>query len=63
MFTSGRFLLVVGEKVNVRWKQVAPGIIQVTVSTAKFGIAGSGRRRSGADRMSDELSGLLPHAG
>ena len=63
MFTSGRFLLVVGEKLNARWKQVAPGTIQVTLSTAKFGIAGSGRRGSGVDRLYDELSGLLPHVG
>ncbi|WP_457192311.1 hypothetical protein [Nocardioides sp. P5_E3] len=62
MFTSGRFLLVVGEKVNAQFEEVAPGTIQVTMSTAKFGIAGSGRRRPGVDRMADELSGLLPRA-
>ena len=45
MFTSGRFLLMVGEKVNARWKQVAPGTIQVTLSTAKFGIAAVGPPR------------------
>jgi hypothetical protein len=53
-----------GEKVNARWKQVAPGTVQVTISNAKFGIAGAGRRGgSGVDRLSDELSRLLPHAG
>ena len=62
MFTSGKVLLMFGEKVNAQWKQVAPGTIQVTMSTAKFGIAGSGRRRPGVDRMADELSGLLPRA-
>ena len=62
MFTSGRFLLVVGEKVTAHFEEVAPGTIQVTMSTAKFGIAGSGRRRPGVDRMADELSGLLPRA-
>jgi hypothetical protein len=61
MFTSGRFLLGVGEKVSAQWEEVAPGAIQVTMSSSKFGIAGSGRRRPGVDRMSDELSGLLPH--
>ena len=63
MFTSGKHLLMVGEKVNARWVQVAPGTVEVTLSSAKFGIAGSGRRGSGVDRLSDELSGLLPHAG
>ena len=64
MFTSGKFLLMFGEKVNAQWKQVAPGTIQVTMSTAKFGIAGSGRPGgSGVDRLSDELSRLLRHAG
>ena len=62
MFTSGRFLLMVGEKVHAQCEEVAPGTIQVTMSTAKFGIAGSGRRRPGVDRMADELSGLLPRA-
>jgi len=63
MFTSGRFLLMVGEKVSARWMQAAPGTVQVTMSPAKFGIAGAGRRGSGVDRLSDELSRLLPHAG
>jgi hypothetical protein len=64
MFTSGKYLLMVGEKVNVRWKQVAPETVQVTLSSAKFGVAGwSGRRASSVDRLSDELSVLLPHAG
>ena len=64
MFTSGKYLLMVGEKVSVRWTQVAPGTLQVTLTSANFGVAGwSGRRGPGVDRLSDELSGLLPHAG
>ena len=64
ILTSARFLLMFGEKVNARWRQLTPGTIQVTVSTAKFGIAGAGRPGgSGVDRLSDELSRLLPHAG
>ena len=65
MFTSGRHLLMAGEKVNAHWTQVAPGTVQVTLSSdPKFGVVGlSGRRGSGVDRLSDELSGLLPHAG
>lgn len=62
MFTSGKFLLAVGEKVNAQWRDVSPGNTQVTMSTARFGIAGTGRRGPGMDRMLDELSGLLPHA-
>jgi len=64
MFTSGKHLLMMGEKVNARWTQVAPGTVQVTLSPAKFGVAGwSGRRGPSVDRLSDELSGLLPQAG
>jgi hypothetical protein len=63
MFTSGKHLLMVGEKVSVRWQQVAPETLEVTLSSAKFGVGWSGRRGSGVDRLSDELSGLLPHAG
>ena len=64
MFTSGRFLLMFGDKVIARWTQVAPGTVQVTLSPASFGVGRS--RPSGgpsADRLSGELSGLLPHAG
>ena len=64
VFTSGKHLLMVGEKVNVRWKQVGPGTVEVTLSPAKFGVVGwSGRRGATVDRLSDELSVLLPHAG
>ena len=65
MFTSGRFLLTVGEKVAARWKQVAPGTVEVTLSPASFGVVGWSRRSGGpsVDRLSDELSGLLPFAG
>ena len=65
MFTSGRFLLMFGEKLTARWTQVAPGTVQVTLSPASFGVAGRSRPSGGpsADRLFDELSGLLPHAG
>ena len=62
MFTSGRFLLLVGEKVHARWEDVAPGTVRVTQSPAKFGIAGPGRRSPGVERLSQELSALLPPA-
>ena len=65
MFTSGRSLLMFGDKVTARWKQAAPGTVEVTVSLASFGVGGLPRPRGGssADRLSDELSRLLPHAG
>ena len=54
--------VVVGEKVHARWEDVAPGTVRVTMSPAKFGIAGAGRRSPGVDRLADELSALLPPA-
>jgi hypothetical protein len=62
MFTSGRFLLMLGNKVTARWEQVAPGSVRVTLSPASFGIGVRGPRGGpSADRLADELSGLLPH--
>ena len=53
-----------GDKVNARWKQVAPGTVQVTLSSAQFGVVGwSGRSGQSVDRLSDELSLLLPNTG
>jgi hypothetical protein len=52
VFSSGRLLLGFGEKVTARMNQTAPGTVQVTLS--------SGRRGTGADRLSQALSGLLP---
>jgi hypothetical protein len=63
VFTSGRFLLGFGEKVTARMNQVTPGTVEVTLSSdPRFGVVGrSGRGGSRADRMSEVLSGLLPH--
>ena len=65
VFSSGRFLLGFGEKVTARMEQVAPGAVQVTLSSdPKFGVFGrSDQRGTRADRMSNALSGLLPHSG
>jgi hypothetical protein len=65
VFTSGRFLLAAGEKVTARINQVAPGTVQVTMSSdPKFGVVGwSGRRGARADQLSATLNGLLPHTG
>jgi hypothetical protein len=64
MFTSGMSLLMFGDKVSARWKQVAPGTVQVTLSSAQFGGVGWwGRSGRGVDRLSDELGVILPHTG
>jgi hypothetical protein len=64
VFTSGRFLLSFGERVTARMTEVATGTVEVTLSSdTKFGVSRSGRRGPGADRLSDALSGLLPHTG
>ena len=65
VFTSGKYLLMFGEKVTVRWKQVAPETVEVTLSSdPKFGVVGwPGRRGQSPDRLSDELRVLLPHTG
>lgn len=66
IFTSGGFLPGFGDKVTARMKQVAPGTVQVTVSSdPRFGVVGRSAQRGllRADRLSDALSGLLPHTG
>ncbi len=65
VFTSGRFLLGVGEKVTARIEETSPGTVQVTLSSdPKRGLFGrSGPSVAGADRMAQALSGLLPHTG
>ena len=65
VFTSGRFLLSFGERVTARMTEVAPGTVEVTLSSdPKFGVVGwPGRRGQSPDRLSDELRVLLPHTG
>jgi hypothetical protein len=64
MFTTGKHLLVIGDKVTARWTQVGPEAVEVTLSSAQFGLTGwSGRRGSSVDRLADELSVQLPHTG
>jgi hypothetical protein len=65
VFSAGRFLLSVGEKVAVRITQVTPGTVQVTVSSdPKFGVGGSPARGGPrADRLATVLSELLPPTG
>lgn len=41
LFTSGRYLLMFGEKVTARWQQVTPGTVEVTLlSEPRFGVVG-----------------------
>jgi|SRR3954447_26669218 hypothetical protein len=63
VFTSGKFLLGLGEKVTAQMSQTAPGTVQVTLSSAsKLGLIPRPGRGPGADRLADALSVLLPHA-
>ena len=64
VFTAGRMALAFGEKVTARVREVAPGTVQVTLSSKpQFGLAGRGRNAAGRDGMSDALMQLLPPAG
>ena len=64
VFTSGRFLLSFGERVTARMTELAPGTVEVTLSSdPRFGVGWPARRGPGADRLSEALSGLLPHTG
>jgi hypothetical protein len=65
VFTAGRYLMFLGEKVAVRIDEVEPGIIQVTFAPdSRFGVGGwSGRTGSRASRLADALAGLLPRVG
>ena len=60
VYTSARVMLNFGEKVRTRITQVAPGTVEVTLSSTPALSVGSSDRGAGADRMADALSGLLP---
>ena len=63
VFTAGRTVLAFGEKVTARIHEVAPGIVQVTLSSnLQFGLTLWGREGAGRDRMSNALVHLLPPA-
>ena len=64
VFTAGRLVLASGEKVTARVRQVAPGVVEVTLSSKlQFGLANWGSRGAGRQRMSEALVQLLPAAG
>jgi hypothetical protein len=63
VFTAGRTVLAFGEKVTAWIREVAPGTVQVTLSSnLQFGLGLSGRNGAARDRMSNALVQLLPPA-
>ena len=63
VFTAGRMVLSVGEKVTARVREVAPGTVEVTLSSnLQFGLGNIGRNGASRDRMGDALAQLLPPA-
>ena len=63
VFTAGRMVLAFGEKVTARIREVAPGTVQVTLSSnLQFGLGNVGRTGASRDRMGDALAQLLPPA-
>ena len=64
VFTAGRMVLAFGEKVTARILAVAPGIVQVTLSSnLQFGMGSASAQGSGRDRMYNALVPHLPPAG
>jgi hypothetical protein len=63
VFTAGRMVLAFGEKVTARIREVAPGTVQVSLSSnLQFGLGNIGRNGASRDRMGDALAQLLPPA-
>jgi hypothetical protein len=62
VYTAGRYLMAVGEKVKVAVKEVEPGTVRVTVSPGKLGVGWAARGGNGADRLCAALDELLPRA-
>lgn len=63
VYTAGRMVLSFGEKVTVQIREVAPGIMQVTLSSnLQFGLGNIGSNGASRDRMCDALAQLLPPA-
>ncbi|WP_256796391.1 hypothetical protein [Terrabacter sp. Ter38] len=63
VFTAGRMVLSFGEKVTARIREVAPGTVEVTLSSnLQFGLGNIGRNGASRDRMGDALAQLLPPA-
>lgn len=63
VFTAGRLVLATGEKVTATVREVAPGTVQVTLSSdLQFGLTFGDPAGAARDRMFDELVRLLPPA-
>ena len=63
VFTAGRMVLSSGEKVTAQVREVAPGAVEVTLSSnLQFGLGAVGRSGAGRDRMGEALVQLLPPA-
>lgn len=63
VFTAGRMVLATGEKVTARVREVAQGIVEVTLSSdLQFGLTFGGPTGAARDRMFDALVPLLPPA-
>jgi hypothetical protein len=63
VFTAGRTLLAVGEKVTAWIRENGPGTVEVTLSSnLQFGLTGPGAAGAGRDRMANALVQLLPPA-
>src|SRR6476659_10130826 len=63
VFTAGGMVLAFGEKVTARIREVAPGGVQVSLSSnLQFGLGNIGRNGASRDRMGDALAQLLPPA-
>ena len=63
VYTAGRTVLAFGEKVTAHIREVAPGVVQVTLSSdLQFGLGSGIDTGAGRDRMANALSQLLPAA-
>lgn len=63
VFTAGRMVLATGEKVTATVRELAPGTVQVTLSSdLQFGLTFGGPTGAARDRMFDALVPLLPPA-
>src|SRR6478752_6063206 len=63
VFSAGRMVLASGEKVTAHVREIAPGTVQVTLSSKlQFGLGNTGRNGASRDHMADSLARLLPPA-
>jgi hypothetical protein len=64
VFTAGMAVMTFGEKVTARITSRSTGTVLVTVSSdLQFGMRGAlSHQGAAADRLANELSGLLPHS-